>query len=108
MNTFFMSEGLDVDFGDETKEKQVVHVMFGTLVGTLNTIQTGKYTKLKFDCNVQHLKYIQGSETLLILIITIIIVMIMIIGACVHFMALWKSNGKRTATPKARGHLHVF
>lgn len=25
-----------------------------------------KYTKLKFDCNVQHLKYIQGSETLLI------------------------------------------
>ena len=48
MNTFFMSEGLDVDFGDETKEKQVVHVMFGTLVGTLNTIQTGKYTKLKF------------------------------------------------------------
>lgn len=48
MNTFFMSEGLDVDFGDETKEKQVVHVMFGTLVGTLNTIETGKYTKLKF------------------------------------------------------------
>ena len=32
----------------------------------------------------------------------------MIIGACVHFMALWKSNGKRTATPKARGHLHFF
>lgn len=34
--------------------------------------------------------------------------MIMIIGAYVHFMALWKSNGKRTATPKARGHLHFF
>ena len=69
-----------------------------------------KYTKLKFDCNVQHLMCIQGSEKLLILIITIIIVMIMIIGACVHFMALWKSNGKRTATPKARllRHLHVF
>ena len=48
MNTFFMSEGLDVDFGDETKEKEVVSVMFGTLVGTLSTIETGKYTKLKF------------------------------------------------------------
>ena len=34
--------------------------------------------------------------------------MIMIIGAYVHFMALWKSNGKRTATLKARGHLHFF
>ena len=34
--------------------------------------------------------------------------MIMIIGAYVHFMALWKCNGKRTATPKARGHLHFF
>lgn len=67
-----------------------------------------KYTKLKFDCNVQHLMCIQGSETLLILIITIIIVMIMIIGAYVYFMALWKSNGKRTATLKARGHLHFF
>ena len=74
----------------------------------LSTFLKQKYTKLKFDCNVQHLKYIQGSETLLILIITIIIVMIMIIGAYVHFMALWKSNGKRTATPKARGHLHFF
>ena len=40
MNTFFMSEGLDVDFGDETKEKEVVSVMFGTLVGTLSTIET--------------------------------------------------------------------
>ena len=43
-----MSEGLDIDFGDGNKQEQTVVVRFGTLEGTLTSIQTGQCTKLRF------------------------------------------------------------
>lgn len=48
MNTFFASEGLDIDFGEENKKVDTIVVSFGNLSGTLNSIQTGQYTVLQF------------------------------------------------------------
>ena len=48
MNTFFMSEGLDVNFGDETKINTEILVNFGNIAGTLVSITTGSLVRLEF------------------------------------------------------------
>ena len=43
-----MSEGLDVNFGDEAKINTEVLVNFGNIVGTLVSVKTGNLTRLEF------------------------------------------------------------
>lgn len=43
-----MSEGLDVNFGDETKAASEIIVNFGNVVGTLVSITTGDLLRLEF------------------------------------------------------------
>ena len=45
MNNVFVSEGLDIDFGDQIELEQIVNVSFGKLNGVLHAVSLGQKNK---------------------------------------------------------------
>ena len=48
MNNVFVSEGLDIDFGDQIQVGQIINVSFGDLKGVLHSVRLGQNQRLEF------------------------------------------------------------
>tara|TARA_R110001592_G_scaffold211217_1_gene462998 strand:+ start:743 stop:1063 length:321 start_codon:yes stop_codon:yes gene_type:complete len=64
MNTFFSSEGLDVDLMQGMQPVSTkVEVKFGSLVGELLYISTGSFTSLQFFCSATSDVFLQENKS---------------------------------------------
>jgi len=64
MNTFFTSEGLDIDMMQGMHPVSTkIEVKFGSLVGELLHISTGSFTSLQFFCSATDEVFLQKNKS---------------------------------------------